>query len=65
MYKSLDIFEMTINTNEPSIVLVNNELLIFKHYEVDVKDIKCPLQLWENMKACFLQLIFLLNKSLE
>jgi hypothetical protein len=44
MYKSLDIFEMAINTNEPTIVLVNNELFIFSHYPMDVKDIKCPLQ---------------------
>jgi hypothetical protein len=38
------IFKMTIITNEPTIVLVNNEFLIFMHYQVDVKDIKCPLQ---------------------
>jgi hypothetical protein len=49
---SLDIFEMIINTNEPTIVLVNNELLIFKHYQVDVQDIKCPLQGWEKHDDC-------------
>jgi len=50
--KNLDIFEMTISTNEPTMKLVNRELLIFKHYQVDVKDIKCRLQWWgkhENM----------------
>jgi hypothetical protein len=41
--KSLDIFEMIANTSEPTTKLVNRELLIFKHYQVDVKDIKCPL----------------------
>jgi hypothetical protein len=41
--KSLDIFEMTISTSEPTIELVNKQLLIFRHYPVDVKDIKCPL----------------------
>jgi hypothetical protein len=29
---SLDIFEMTTNTIEPTIKLVNRELLIFRHY---------------------------------
>jgi hypothetical protein len=29
---SLDIFEMTTNTNEPTMELVNRELLILKHY---------------------------------
>ncbi len=38
-----DIFEMTTNTSDPTMELVNRELLIFKHYQVDVKDIKCPL----------------------
>ncbi len=40
---SLDIFEMTINTSEPIIELINRKLLIFKCYQVDVKNIKCPL----------------------
>jgi hypothetical protein len=44
---------MTINTNEPTIVLVNNELLIFRHYQVDVKDIKCPLQWQEKHESMF------------
>jgi hypothetical protein len=42
--KSLDIFEMIVITNEPIMALVNKEHLIFKHYQVDIKDIKCPLQ---------------------
>jgi len=61
--KSLDIFEMIASISEPTIQLVNKKLLIFKHYQVNVKDIKCPLQWWENMKTCFLQLVFVLNKS--
>jgi hypothetical protein len=40
---SLDIFEMTANTIEPTMKLINRELLIFKRYQMDVKDIKCPL----------------------
>jgi hypothetical protein len=41
--RSLDLFEMTTNTSELVKELVNRELLIFKHYQVDVKNIKCPL----------------------
>jgi hypothetical protein len=40
---NLDIFEMTTNTIEPTIKLMNRKLLIFKHYQMDVKEIKCPL----------------------
>jgi hypothetical protein len=36
--------KMIANTIEPSMKLINRELLIFKRYQVDVKDIKCPLQ---------------------
>jgi hypothetical protein len=42
--KSLDIFEMTTSTSELTMKLVNRELLILKRYQVDVKDIKCPIQ---------------------
>jgi hypothetical protein len=41
--KSLDIFEIIISINEPTMELVNRDLLIFKCYQLDVKDIKCPL----------------------
>jgi energy-converting hydrogenase A subunit M len=44
---SLDIFEMITNTSEPSMKLINREFLIFKRYQVDVKNIKCPMQCWE------------------
>jgi len=40
---NLDIFEMAANTSEPTTKLVNRKLLIFKRYQLDVKDIKCPL----------------------
>ncbi len=42
--KSVDIFEMISSTSELATKLVNKELLPFKHYQVVVKDIKCPLQ---------------------
>ncbi len=41
--RSLDIFETTTNTSEPTTKLVNKKLLIFRRYQVDVKNIKCPL----------------------
>jgi hypothetical protein len=40
---SLNIFQMTTNTSEPTMELVNRELLIFKRYQVVVKNIKCSL----------------------
>jgi len=51
---NLDIFEMIINTSELAIELINKELLIFMHYQVNVKDIKCPLQWWEKHDNMFL-----------
>jgi hypothetical protein len=43
---SLDIFEQTTSTNEQAEELVKRELFIFKRYQFDVNDIKCPLQWW-------------------
>jgi len=51
---SLDIFETTTNTSDPTTKLVNRELFIFRCYQLDVKDIKCPLHDGKNMRACFL-----------
>jgi hypothetical protein len=50
---NLDIFEMIANINETTMELVNIELLIFKHYQVNVKNIKCPLQWWEKYENMF------------
>jgi len=59
----LDIFEMiAVNTSGLTTKLNNRELFIFMYYQMDVKDIKCPLQWWEKMKVCFI-LVFLLKKS--
>ncbi len=41
---SLDIFEMSIGTNEPIEEVANKELLMFRRFQVDVKEIKCPLE---------------------
>jgi hypothetical protein len=40
---SLDIFEMYVGTNEPTKEVANKELLMFRRFQVDVKEIKCPL----------------------
>jgi hypothetical protein len=33
--------------------LNNKEFFIFMHYQMDVKDIKCPLQWWEKHESTF------------
>ncbi len=40
---NLDMFKMTTNTRVLTTKLINRQLLIFKRYQVNVKDIKCPL----------------------
>jgi hypothetical protein len=49
----LDIFEQTTSTSEPIKELVKRELLVFKKYQLDVKDIKYPLQWWQKHEAMF------------
>jgi hypothetical protein len=50
---NLNIFEMSITYNEPVRKPVNMELLFFKHYHVDSKEIKCPLEWWEKHESLF------------
>jgi hypothetical protein len=50
---NFDIFEQIANTRELVKELVKRELLIFKRYQLDVKDIKCPLQWWQKHEAMF------------
>jgi hypothetical protein len=50
---NLDIFEMTFNICGPTMKLMNRDLLIFKRCQVDVKNIKCPFQLWEKHESMF------------
>ncbi len=50
---NLDIFEQIANTNEPIKELVKREFLIFKRYQLDVKDIKCLFQWWQKHEAMF------------
>ncbi len=53
---------MTTSTSEPTIELVNRKLMIFRCYQVDVKDIKCPLQWWEKHESMFPTVGFVLDK---
>jgi hypothetical protein len=55
----LDIFEQTANTSELIIGLVNRKILIFRKYQLDVKDINFPLQWWQKYEAMFLIFGFL------
>jgi hypothetical protein len=50
---SLDILEMSPRLNEPTKEVVNEELLMFRRFQVDVKDIKCPLEWWAKHESLF------------
>jgi len=48
-----NIFEMITNANEPTKEVVNLELLIFKRFQMDAKNIKCPSDWWEKHESMF------------
>ncbi len=50
---SLDIFQITRGNTKPTKDLVQRKLLVFQHYQVDVKEINGPLQWWEKHEAMF------------
>ncbi len=50
---SLYIFQQIASTNESSQELVTRELLIFRHYQVNSKNIRCPLQWWGKHEIMF------------
>jgi hypothetical protein len=45
--------------------LVNKELLILRYYQVNVKNIKCPLQWWEKHENMFPIIGFCVRQILE
>ncbi len=49
----LDIFQMTDNNTKIAKEIVTMELLDFKRFHMDVKDIKNPLQWWEKHEFRF------------
>ncbi len=55
----MDIFEQIVNINELVEELVKRELLIFKKYQLDVKDIKCHFQWWQKHETMFSTIGFL------
>jgi hypothetical protein len=40
---NLDMFEMATRTNEPTKEIVKKSFLIFRHYQMDVKEVICSL----------------------
>jgi hypothetical protein len=62
---SLDIFEIVAITSEPSKKIIKRELLIFKHYQMDGKEITCPLRWWEKHEMIFPTVGFLIQQILR
>jgi len=58
---NLHIFQQIASTSEPTKELVTFELLIFRHYQMDPKDIKCLFQWWGKYEAMFPTIVFLAN----
>jgi len=48
-----NIFDITTNTNEPTKDVVNLELLIFKRFQMDAKNIICPFEWLEKHESMF------------
>jgi hypothetical protein len=61
---NLDIFEMFAKTNEPTQEVVNKEWLIFIRFQMNVKEIKCPLKWWAKHKSLFPIVAFLNHQIL-
>jgi hypothetical protein len=61
---NLDIFEHNANTSELAKEFVKRELLIFRRYQFNVKDIKCPLQWWKKHETMFPTIEFLTQQIL-
>jgi hypothetical protein len=52
---------MVASINEPTKELINQELLLFLKYQVDEKDIKCPLEWCRKHETMFQMLVFKLD----
>jgi len=44
---------MEVGTSEPSKDNVKRYILIFRHYQMDVKEITCPFRCWEKHEVLF------------
>jgi hypothetical protein len=61
---SLNIFEMFARTIEPTKEVVNKELLMFRRFQMDVKDIKCLLEWWAKHEFLFPTMTFIVCQIL-
>jgi len=61
---NLDIFEMFAKTSEPTKEVVNKELLMFIRFQVNFKEIKCPLEWWAKHESLFPIMAFLAHQIL-
>jgi len=50
---SLNIFDMNVSTSEPTKELIDRELLIFRRYQMNVKEINYPLKWWQKHESMF------------
>ncbi len=60
----MDIFQHIASTSETSKEIFTKEWLICKCYQVDPKDIKCPLQWWGKHEAMSPTNLFLAHQIL-
>jgi len=56
---NLDIFQQIAPTSEPTKEIVTKELLIFTHFQMDPKNIKCLFQWWGKYETMFPTIGFL------
>jgi hypothetical protein len=56
---------MSIGTSEPTKEVVNKELLMFKRFQMVVKDIKCCLEWWAKHEFLFPIVAFLARQILD
>jgi hypothetical protein len=61
---NLDILQMTTWSIKLTKKFVKKQLLVFWHYLVDVKEIKCPFQWWEKHETMFPTIQFLICQIL-
>jgi len=58
-------FKQTPSTNELMTKLVTKELLIFKCFQVDLKEIKWSFQWWGKQEAMFYQILGIVGSQIE
>jgi hypothetical protein len=51
-----------VGTNGPTKEVATKELLMFRRFQVDVKEIKCPLKWWVKHESLFPTMAFLAHQ---